>query len=234
MAEAVVTAAGRGAPEVPRLPLFRRAMIRAAEKSLEAPCFSLRRSADVTSLVERRAALRGAGEIVPSINDYLVRAVGVALRRHPILNASYVDGAVVQYPRINVGIAIAVPGGLVAPAVYDVDLKDAAHVGRDVRQLVERAQSRSLSRDVIQDATFTVSNLGMYGIEDFDPLLNSPQAAILGVGAISKGPAKSIRLSLGCDHRVLTGAEGAEYLQALCSLLEEAGDASEVVWKEGA
>ena len=229
-----VTTAGRGAPEVLRLPMFRRAMVRAAEKAQEAPYFSLRRSANVSTLVERRTALRAAGELVPSINDYLVRAVGVALRRHQVVNASYLDGDVAQYPRINVGVAIAVPGGLVAPAVYDVDLKDAAHVGRDVRQLVEWANHRSLSRDVIQDATFTVSNLGMYGIEDFDPLLNAPQAAILGVGVISEGSVKSIRLSLGCDHRVLTGAEGAEYLQTLTSLLEGEGDANEIYWKEGA
>jgi pyruvate dehydrogenase E2 component (dihydrolipoamide acetyltransferase) len=234
MAEIAVTAAGRGTPEIVRLPLFRRAMVRAAEKALEAPYFSLRTSADVTGLIELRTALRTAGQTVPSINDFLVRAVGVALRHHPIVNASYLDGEVAQYPRINVGVAISVPGGLVVPAVYDVDVKDAAHVGRDVGRLVEQAQSRSLSRDVIQDVTFTVSNLGMYGIEDFDPLLNPPQAAILGVGTVSQGPTKSIRLSLGCDHRVLTGVEGAEYLQTLCGLLEETGDASEVFWKESA
>ena len=232
MTEPFVTPGGRGAPDVVRLPVFRRAMVRVAEKALEAPYFSLRKSADVTGLVERRAALREAGLTVPSINDYLVRAVGVVLRHHPIMNAIYLDGEVLQYPRINVGVAIAVPSGLVAPAVYDVDLKDAAHVGRDVRQLVERAQSRSLSREVIQDATFTVSNLGMYGIEDFDPLLNSPQAAILGAGAVALGRTNSIRLSLGCDHRVLTGAEGAKFLQELCGLLEETGDASQVFWTE--
>lgn len=233
MTETVATSEGRGTEEVIRLPLFRRAMVRAAERALEAPYFSLRRSADVTNLVERRTAMRDAGQSVPSINDYLMRAVGLALRAHPIVNASYLDGDVVQYSRVNVGVAIAVPGGLVAPAVYDVDLKDAAHVGRNVRELVERAQSRSLSREVIRDATFTVSNLGMYGIEDFDPLLNLPQAAILGVGAIAKGPTRSIRLSLGCDHRVLTGAEGATYLQTLCDLLEDVDATSRVLWKEG-
>lgn len=233
MTDIDATPDGRGTEEVVRLPLFRRAMVRAAERALEAPYFSLRRSADITGLVEGRAAMREAGQLVPSINDYLVRAVGLALRAHPAVNASYLDGDVIQYSRVNVGVAIAVSGGLVAPAVYDVDCKDAAHVGRDVRELVERAERRSLNREVIRDATFTVSNLGMYGIDDFDPLLNLPQAAILGVGAIAKGTTKSIRLSLGCDHRVLTGAEGATYLQTLCALLEDVDDTSHVLWKEG-
>ena len=234
MTETVATSEGRGTAEVIRLPLFRRAMVRAAEKALEAPCFALRRSVDLAGLVAFRSALHDAGQLVPSINDYLVRAVGLALREHPVVNASFLNGDVIQYSRVNVGVAIAVPGSLVAPAVYDVDLKDAAHVGHDVRELVERAQSRSLNREVLQDATFTVSNLGMFGIEDFDPLLNLPQAAILGVGALAKGPAKPIRLSLVCDHRVLTGAEGAMYLQSLCDLLEDVEDTSRVLWKEGA
>lgn len=229
----VATSDGRGTAEVISLSLPRRAMVRAVEKALEAPCFALRRSVSLAGLVACRSKMRDEGQLVPSINDYLLRAAGLALREHPVVNASFLDGKVIQYSRVNVGVAIAVPGGLVAPAVYDVDLKDAAHVGHDVRQLVERAQNRSLNLEVLRDATLTVSNLGMFGIEDFDPLVNLPQAAILGVGAVDKGSTKSMRLSLVCDHRVLTGVEGAMYLQTLCDLLEDVEDTSRVLWKEG-
>jgi pyruvate dehydrogenase E2 component (dihydrolipoamide acetyltransferase) len=182
------------------------------------PCFYLRTSADVTELVARRSALRDAAtETVPSVNDLIVRAVALALREHPDVNASYGDGTVARFPRVNVGVAVAVEGGLVVPAVYDADLKDAGAIGREIRELVDLAHRRRLTREVLQDPTFTVSNLGMYGIEDFDPLINPPQAAILGVGGASQG---SVRLTLGCDHRVLTGVEGAVFLGTVRRHLE--------------
>jgi pyruvate dehydrogenase E2 component (dihydrolipoamide acetyltransferase) len=228
-----VASSGKGEPEIVKLALPRRAMVRACEKAVRVPYFSLRASADVTALVKRRNELREAGtKVVPSINDLVLRAVALALREHPNVNASYLENEVAQYPRVNLGVAIAVPGGLVAPAVYDADLKDAETIGADVRTLVELAERRALSRDVIQDATFTVSNLGMYGIEDFDPLLNPPQAAILGVGAISSGEEQRIRLSLGCDHRVLTGAEGAVFLISVRNYLETADELSPLFGKE--
>jgi pyruvate dehydrogenase E2 component (dihydrolipoamide acetyltransferase) len=218
-----VVASGKGEPEIVNLALPRRAMIRACEKAILVPYFSLRTSADVTALVKRRNELRKAGtKVGASINDFILRAVALALREHPNVNASYLENEVAQYPRVNVGVAIAVPGGLVAPAVYDADLKDAEAIGGEVRTLVDLAKRRALSPAAIQDATFTVSNLGMYGIEDFDPLVNPPQAAILGVGAISTGEVQCIRFSLGCDHRVLTGAEGAVFLISVCRYLENA------------
>lgn len=212
---------GRGEPEVVRLPMLRRAMVRSMVVAATVPCFYLRTSADVGGLVDRRVTLRdGGAERVPSVNDLIVRAAALALREHPDVNASYADDTVTRYPRINVGVAIAVQGGLVVPAIYDADRKDALSIGAEVRQLVELAQRRRLSREVLQDATFTVSNLGMYGIEDFDPLVNPPQAAILGVGGVSGGDRRLIRLTLGCDHRVLTGAEGATFLGTLRGHLE--------------
>lgn len=231
MTNAAATIDGRGTPEAIALPMFRRAMVRAAERALEAPYFSLRASVDVTAVVAHRATLRDAATAeLPSLNDYFVRAVGLSLREHPILNATYVEGQVLQYPRVNVAVAIAIPGGLVAPAVYDVDTRDVIDIGREVRRLAGLARSKSLSREMIHDGTFTVSNLGMYGVVDFDPLLNSPQAAILGIGAVNTGERKTVRLSLGCDHRVLTGAEGAQYLQTLCGHLASSDDASALFW----
>lgn len=219
--EALTPAAGRGEPEIMRLPMLRRAMVRSMVAAVEVPCFYLRTSAAAGHMLAQRSSLREAGKApIPSVNDLIVRAVALALRDHPDVNASYVEGSVHRYPRINVGVAIAVEGGLVVPAVYDAASKDAVRIGQDVRLLVDRAKRRKLDRDVLQDATFTVSNLGMYGIEDFDPLINPPQAAILGVGGLAADGSQRIRLTLGCDHRVLTGAEGSDYLATLRGLLE--------------
>lgn len=219
--EALTPSTGRGEPEVIRLPMLRRAMVRSMVAAVEVPCFYLRASADVAAMLQRRSTFRDSGQPkVPSVNDLIVRAAALALRAHPDVNASYHEGTVERYPRVNVGVAIAVEGGLVVPAVYDADTKDALSIGHEVRDLVDRAKRRKLDRDVLQDATFTVSNLGMYGIEDFDPLINPPQAAILGVGGVSAGGAQRLRLTLGCDHRVLTGAEGAGFLATLRQRLE--------------
>jgi pyruvate dehydrogenase E2 component (dihydrolipoamide acetyltransferase) len=217
-------APGRGEPLVERLSLMRRAMVRQMDKAALVPCFYLRATADVTGVIDGRRRLRESTDTrPPSVNDVVVRATALALRAHPGVNASYGDRTVERHPRINVGVAIAVPDGLVVPAVYDADHKSASLIGDDVRRLADLAQRRKLGRDVLADATFTVSNLGMYGIEDFDPVLNPPQAAILGVGAVlDQGPRQRLRLTLGCDHRVLTGAEGAEFLATLIGRLQDA------------
>jgi pyruvate dehydrogenase E2 component (dihydrolipoyllysine-residue acetyltransferase) len=215
------TTPGRGHAQQIQLSLLRRAMVRSMVASLNVPCFYLRTRARVRTLLERRAELRASGRAtVPSVNDLIVRAAALALRAHPEVNSSYADGAIEHYSRVNVGVAIATDGGLVVPAVYDADTKDVATIGREVRELVARANRRKLDADRLRDPTFTVTNLGMYGIEDFDPLINPPQAAILGVGGISGDGTQEIRLTLGCDHRVLTGAEGASYPATLRCHLE--------------
>jgi pyruvate dehydrogenase E2 component (dihydrolipoamide acetyltransferase) len=195
-------------------------MVRSMIQAVEVPCFYLRAGASVGTMLERRGAQRAAGKSAPSFNDLVVRAAGLALRAHPEVNASYVDNTVERYPRVNVGVAIAVENGLVAPAIYDADTKDAATIGREVRDLIDAAKRRRLDRDVLQDATFTVSNLGMYEIDGFDPLINPPQAAILGVGRVTRDDSALVQLTLGCDHRVLTGAEGAIFLRTLRGHLE--------------
>ncbi len=129
------------------------------------------------------------------------------------------------HPRVNVGVAIAIPDGLVVPAIYDADQLEPAEIAATTRALAESAAARRLSREELRDATFTVSNLGMFGIVDFDPVINPPQAAILGVGAASQEAdgRRLLRLTLGCDHRVLTGSEGAEFLAKVVAGLEEVG-----------
>lgn len=217
--ETPAVAPGRGSAPPQKLSLMRRAMVRHMDQAATIPCFYLRRSADVGGLVALRERLRAeSSERPPSLNDFLVRASALALREHPEVNASYVDGFVERHGRVNVGVAVAIPGGLVVPAVYDADAKSPAEIARDVRDLAARAAARKLDRYVLADATFSVSNLGMFGVEEFDAVLNPPQAAIVAVGSVQQG---RLRLTLGCDHRVLTGAEGAEFLRTLVARLED-------------
>jgi pyruvate dehydrogenase E2 component (dihydrolipoamide acetyltransferase) len=230
MSEAAPAAAerpGQGEPEVVKLPLIRRAMARRLAESTQVPVFYLRNSVDVAGVFAERTRLKAEGTgRVPSLNDYMLWAVGRALREHPAINASWADGEVHVHPRVNVGVAIAVRDGLVVPAIYDADRLEATEIAATTRALVEASEARRLSRDVLKDATFTVSNLGMYGIEDFDPVINPPQAAILGVGTAAPSDTdgrRLIRLTLGCDHRVLTGAEGADFLASIKKGIEEVG-----------
>jgi pyruvate dehydrogenase E2 component (dihydrolipoamide acetyltransferase) len=219
----VAVTSGRGEPQVLRLPLLRRAMVRQMVQGAAVPCFYLRLSADVTELVGARRALKDADERpVPSVNDFIVRAVAMTLREHPDVNSSYEEEGIATYPRINVGVAIAVPGGLVVPAVHDSDRLGLYEIAAAVKELAALAERRKLTRELLSDATFTVTNLGMYGIEDFDPIINPPQAAILAVGAAAPDGAGRLmlRLTLGCDHRVLTGAEGAPFLAGLRDRLQ--------------
>ncbi|MEZ5076808.1 MAG: 2-oxo acid dehydrogenase subunit E2 [Solirubrobacterales bacterium] len=224
---AAVESPGRGEPEVSKLPLIRRAMARRLTEAALVPCFYLRVTADAAPIFAVRSRLREerAGG-VPTLNDYVLHAVGRALREHPVVNASYAEGEVELFPRVNVGVAIAIRDGLVVPAIYDADRLTAAEIAATTRALAEAAEARRLNRDVLKDATFTVSNLGMYGIEDFDPVVNPPQAAILAVGTAAAEDAegrRALRLTLGCDHRVLTGAEGADFLASVKAGIEGVG-----------
>ncbi len=218
---------GQGEPELVKQPLIRRAMARRLTAAALVPCFYLRLSADASGIFGERVRLREEGSGgVPSLNDYVLHACALALREHPTVNGSYVDGEVSLFPRINVGVAIAIPDGLVVPAIYDADQLAPEEIAATTRALVEAAGARRLSREQLKDATFTASNLGMYGIEDFDPVINPPQAAILGVGTAAAADAEGrrmVRLTLGCDHRILTGAEGADFLASVKSGIEAVG-----------
>jgi pyruvate dehydrogenase E2 component (dihydrolipoamide acetyltransferase) len=224
MSSAATTQTGRGEAELRKLPLMRRAMARRMVEAAAIPCFYLRVTADVGGLVAARAELKASGaETVPSLNDFVLAAAGRALRAHPEVNASWADNAVELHPRVNVGVAVAVPGGLVVPAIYDTDTLEVAAITLAVREVAGLAAAKKLPRELLEDSTFTVSNLGMFGIEDFDPVVNPPQAAILGVGSVVTDAAgrQGMRLTLGCDHRVLTGAEGAPFLTGVRDRLED-------------
>jgi pyruvate dehydrogenase E2 component (dihydrolipoamide acetyltransferase) len=195
------------------------------------PHFYLRREVDASRLQSWRAAARARpGQERASHTDLLVRLVAEALRRHPRVNSSWSDGAVVRSERINVGIAVAVDDGLVVPVVHDADrLSLADTVARRI-ELVDAARAGRLRPEDVTGGTFTVSNLGMFGVDSFDAIVNAPQAAILAVGRVADRvipvdgqPAVRpvLQLSVSFDHRVVDGARGAEFVETLASLAEE-------------
>ncbi len=222
----------KGAPEVVELNRLQRTVSRRmAESKATAPEFSLTLDVDMTLCIELRGRLKQQTDPAPSYNDMIVKASALALRDHPKVNGAYRDGAFELYPRVNVGVAVAAQDALVVPVVPDADEKSLGEISRQARRLIERVRSGEITPPELSGATFTVSNLGMYGIERFEAILNPPQAAILSVGALMKKPAVDERgrvvardlmtLTLVCDHRILYGADGAEFLARVKELLEQ-------------
>jgi pyruvate dehydrogenase E2 component (dihydrolipoamide acetyltransferase) len=188
---------------------------------------------DMSRAVEARARIKAAaaeGEIVPSFNDMVVKASAIALREHPRANGAYRDGRLELYSRVNVGVAVAARDALVVPTVFDADLKGLRQIATETRALAERVREGTITPPELSGGTFTVSNLGMFGITNFSAVINPPQAAILAVGAIAEKPVvrdgeiavgNVMPMTLACDHRILYGADGARFLARIRTLLEE-------------
>ncbi|MGD9989148.1 dihydrolipoamide acetyltransferase family protein [Pseudonocardia sp.] len=196
---------------------------RMVRSNREIPAFALTADADVTAVLDLRAALADAaghvpGAVVPTLTDLVVAACGRTLRRHGTVNAGVPDGAEtpVGYGRVNVGVAVETPAGLVVPVVTDADTRALGSVATASHRLVGRARDGRLTPTDLDGATFTVSNLGMFGIREFTAVVIPGQAAILAVGAAHD---HRMALTLSCDHRVLDGAEGARFLRDLVDLL---------------
>jgi pyruvate dehydrogenase E2 component (dihydrolipoyllysine-residue acetyltransferase) len=208
---------------------------RMAEAKATIPEFTLVAEIDMTGAVALRARLKeiaGEDDVVPSYNDMVVKACAAALRDHPRANGSYKDGKFELYSRVNVGVAVAAQNALVVPVIHDADQKSMGHIARDMRKLAARVRDGTVSPPELAGGTFTVSNLGMYGITSFTAVINPPQAAILAVGAMEKravvvddrGKVEArhrMNVSLVCDHRILYGADAAEFLGRIRALLEE-------------
>ncbi len=206
---------------------------RMAESKATIPDFTLHADVAMEQAVELRTQLREAargGDAVPSYNDMVVKACGLALREHPRANAAYRDGAFELYERVNVGIAVAAHDSLVVPTVFDADRKSLVEVAREARTLAERVRSQQITPAELAGGTFTVSNLGMYGVGGFAAIINPPQAAILAVGELREVPVvregevvpgSRMTISLTCDHRILYGAPAAEFLARVRQLLEQ-------------
>jgi pyruvate dehydrogenase E2 component (dihydrolipoamide acetyltransferase) len=206
---------------------------RMAESKATAPHFYLRASVDMTEAVEGRRTVKARalpGDVIPSFNDMVVKACALALREHPRANGAYRDGRFERYSRVNVGVAVAANDALVVPTVFDADRKGLRQIASESRALAQKVRDGQVTPPELSGATFTVSNLGMYGIEGFSAVINPPQAAILAVGAIEERPilrdgeiagAHLMQVDLACDHRILYGAPAAEFLARIRALLEE-------------
>ena len=206
---------------------------RMAESKATAPHFYLTSEIDMSRAVEARARIKAAsaeGEIVPSFNDMVVKACALALRAFPRANGSYRDGKVEEYSRVNIGVAVAAQDALVVPTVFDADAKGLRQIAADSRGLAARVRDGTITPPELSGGTFTVSNLGMFGVTSFSAVINPPQAAILAVGAIDEVPVvrdgeivpgQRMSVTLACDHRILYGADGAKFLAKVRDLLEE-------------
>ena len=206
---------------------------RMSESKATAPHFYLQTEIDMSAAVEARGrikAMSAEGEIVPSFNDMVVKACAIALRAFPLANGAYKDGRFELYSRVNVGVAVAAQDALVVPTVFDADKKGLREIASDARALAGKVRDGSITPPELSGGTFTVSNLGMYGVTNFSAVINAPQAAILAVGAITEKPvvrdgaitmAHMLGVTLACDHRILYGAPAAEFLARIRSLLEE-------------
>jgi len=194
------------------------------------PHFYLLREVAVGRLMAwRERAQQRSGE-TPTITDLLVKLVSAALREHPRANAAWREGEIALNSEINIGFAVAVEEGLMVPVIHQADRLSLSEIAAQRQDMVKRAQAGKLRLEDIHAGTFTLSNLGMYGVDAFTAIVNPPQAAILAVGRITQRvvpvngqPAiePMMMLSLSCDHRVLDGARGAQFLETLANLIEE-------------
>ncbi len=234
-AQQATAAASTAAPaevEVVQLSSIRKTIARRLTEAWQAPVFQLTVTADASELVatrERLVELMREGDVKPTVNDVLTRLVASALMRHRPVNAQFVEGEIRRYPTANVGIAVATPNGLVVPVVRDAHAKSVQDIAVVRADLVSRAREGKLQLQDLEDGTFTISNLGMYGIDQFIAVLNPPQVAILAVGSIEDRPivvdgdlivAPALTMTLTCDHRAIDGSEGAEFLQTVKAYVE--------------
>ena len=217
--------------DVPASSMRKRIAQRLTEAKRDIPHFYLQRQLDAAPMLGFRARLNALlgdnGKV--SVNDLVIKAVALALRRVPDCNASWEGDAIRKYHRVHVGVAVAIDDGLVTPVVRDADQKGLGSIAAEVRDLAARAKSRQLKGHEITGSTFTVSNLGMYGIERFTAILNPPEGGILAVGGVLDEPVvvggavvagKRMTVSMSCDHRVIDGALGAKWLAAFVELIE--------------
>jgi pyruvate dehydrogenase E2 component (dihydrolipoamide acetyltransferase) len=240
-------ARGSVAPEdepeiVPLSPMRKTIARRLTESKTTVPHFYLSIDVAVGELVKLRETInaelassangKANGEGQPfkvSLNDLLIKACAVALVHVPACNASFTPEAIVFHKRVDISVAVAIPDGLVTPVVRRADQKSVVAIAREVRELASRARARKLTPEQMQDGTFSISNLGMFGIDQFSAVINPPEGAILAVGQVrdepvlvdgAVAPGKRLALTLSCDHRVVDGAVGAAFLAELRRLIE--------------
>jgi pyruvate dehydrogenase E2 component (dihydrolipoamide acetyltransferase) len=202
---------------------------RLAESKFSAPHFYLTMEIDMDNAVEARKTINQTAEVKISFNDLVVKASAMALQKHPKVNSAWLGDTIRYYNYINIGIAVAVDEGLLVPVVRNADAKGLAQISAEVREYAQKAKDKKLQPADWEGNTFTISNLGMFGIEEFTAIINPPDACILAVGGIKQTPVvKSnqivvgnvMKVTLSCDHRVVDGATGAAFLQTVKAYLE--------------
>ena len=202
---------------------------RLAESKFTAPHFYLSISIDMSNAMQARKAINDQGLYKVSFNDMVVKAAAVSLRKHPAVNSSWLEDRIRYNEHVNIGVAVAVEDGLLVPVVRFADGKSFATIGEEVRDFAGRAKAKTLQPADWEGSTFTISNLGMFGIENFTAIINPPDACILAIGGISNVPVVKndevvpghvMKVTLSCDHRVVDGATGAAFLQEFKNLLE--------------
>src|SRR5207342_795858 len=179
--------------------------------------------------VEMRTAMAEMGDgYKVSVNDILMKAVATALSQHPEVNAHWLGDKIREHHRVHLGMAVATPDGLIVPVIFDADQKRMSEISHEAKELAKRARERKLKPEEYTGSTFSVSNLGMFGIDQFTAIINPPEVAILAIGATEVKPVwqdgawvprKKMRVTMSCDHRVIDGAVGARFLTTLTQVL---------------
>ena len=224
-------AAAAGDFEDVPLTLIRKTIARRlAESNGPIPTFFLTADFDLTSVRELRTRMTALGdEFKVSYNDIILKAVATALSQHPEVNAHWLGDKIRRHHRVHLGMAVAVEDGLITPIIADADVKRISEIARDSRELAKRARERKLAPEEYTGATATVSNLGMFGIDEFTAIINPPEVAIFAIGAVGEVPVvvdgalavrTRVRITMSCDHRAVDGATGARFMQTLRRLIE--------------
>ncbi len=203
---------------------------RLAESKFSAPHFYLKMTVDMSAAMDARVKMNEVAQVKISFNDIVLKAVAVALKQHPNVNSSWLGDRIRYNEHVNIGVAVAVEDGLLVPVVRFADGKSLSHISAEVKDFAQKAKDKKLQPSDWEGSTFTISNLGMFGIDEFTAIINPPDACILAVGGIQSVPVVKngqvvpgniMKLTLSCDHRVVDGATGAAFLQTVKSLLEE-------------
>jgi pyruvate dehydrogenase E2 component (dihydrolipoamide acetyltransferase) len=228
--QAAAPAGQVGFDEVPVSQMRKTIARRLAESKFTAPHFYLTMSIDMDSAVASRVKLNEVSKVKISFNDMVLKAVAVSLKQHPKVNSSWLGDKIRYNHHVNIGVAVAVEEGLLVPVVRFADTKSLSQIAAEVKDFAQKAKDKKLQPSDWEGSTFTISNLGMFGIDQFTAIINPPDACILAIGGISQVPVVKngqvvpgniMKVTLSCDHRVVDGATGAAFLQTLKSLLEE-------------
>lgn len=202
---------------------------RLSESKFSAPHFYLTMEIDMANASDWRRRINEVAPVKVSFNDLVIKAAAAALRQHPMINASWLGDRIRMNHEVNIGVAVAVEEGLLVPVIKNADAKSLSQINTEVKGYAAKAKDKKLQPQEMQGNTFTISNLGMFGIDEFTAIINPPDACILAVGAIVEKPVvrggqievgQMMKVTLSCDHRVVDGAKGAQFLQSLKGILE--------------